>query len=101
MWMRSIARGTTSPSPNGGSCLCLCGFVFVFFGGREVHPVRYAQAREDAAVKNRMRAMVLNDPRAASGAVGLVASERPIPRCGAEEVLIHVRVCGVCRTDLD
>ena len=52
-------------------------------------------------MKNRMRAMVLNDPRAASGAVGLVASERPIPRCGAEEVLIHVRVCGVCRTDLD
>src|SRR3569833_2730225 len=101
MWMRSIARGTTSPSPNGGSCSSTRGHDPVLPGGREVHPVRYAQAREDAAVKNRMRAMVLNDPRAASGAVGLVASERPIPRCGVEEVLVHVRVCGVCRTDLD
>ena len=30
----------------------------------------------------------------------LMAIERPIPRPGAGQLRVHVRVCGVCRTDL-
>jgi propanol-preferring alcohol dehydrogenase len=30
----------------------------------------------------------------------LVAEERPVPRPGAEQVLLKVMACGVCRTDL-
>src|SRR5438067_1215902 len=42
-----------------------------------------------------MRAMVLPAPR-----TGLVLSEEVVPRPGDEQVLLKVRACGVCRTDL-
>src|SRR6202521_3341009 len=42
-----------------------------------------------------MHAMVLERPRTA-----LVMQERPLPRPGAGEVLVEVKACGVCRTDL-
>ncbi len=31
---------------------------------------------------------------------GLAAERRPVPRPAAGEVLLRVRACGVCRTDL-
>jgi propanol-preferring alcohol dehydrogenase len=42
-----------------------------------------------------MRAMVLERPGA-----GLVLRELPIPQPGPGQVLLRVRACGVCRTDL-
>jgi alcohol dehydrogenase, propanol-preferring len=42
-----------------------------------------------------MRAMVLEAPGSA-----LRQSELPLPQCGPGEILIKVRACGVCRTDL-
>src|SRR5713226_2306913 len=42
-----------------------------------------------------MRAMVLESP-----GEPLRLRDRPPPRPGSGEVLIHVRACGVCRTDL-
>ncbi len=42
-----------------------------------------------------MRAMVLETP-----ARPLVAAELPVPRPGPGQVLVRVRACGVCRTDL-
>lgn len=42
-----------------------------------------------------MRAMLLESPRAP-----LVARNVPIPEPGPDEILIRVRCCGVCRTDL-
>jgi len=42
-----------------------------------------------------MRAMVLEDPGSP-----LRLRERPIPEYGADQVLIRVTACGVCRTDL-
>ena len=42
-----------------------------------------------------MRAMVLERPR-----TPLVMRERPLPEPGAGELLIEVKACGVCRTDL-
>jgi propanol-preferring alcohol dehydrogenase len=42
-----------------------------------------------------MKAMVLNSRRGA-----LERVERVMPRPGPEEILIRVRACGVCRTDL-
>ena len=42
-----------------------------------------------------MHAMVLERPR-----TPLVPRERPIPRPGPGEVLVEVKACGVCRTDL-
>ena len=48
-----------------------------------------------------MRAMVFRG-EAASGAPGaLTLEERPEPVPGPGEILVHVAVCGVCRTDLD
>ncbi len=46
-------------------------------------------------IPEKMRAMVLETPRAP-----LRLMEMPIPRPGAGQVLIRVRACGVCRTDL-
>jgi len=46
-------------------------------------------------IPKKMRAMVLE----AAGAP-LQAREMPVPRPGPEQVLIRVRACGVCRTDL-
>jgi alcohol dehydrogenase, propanol-preferring len=43
----------------------------------------------------RSRAMVLTAPRAP-----LTLLERDIPKPGAQEVLVRVEACGVCRTDL-
>ena len=43
----------------------------------------------------RMHAMVLDRPRTL-----LVMRERPVPRPGPGEVLVEVKACGVCRTDL-
>ena len=43
----------------------------------------------------RMRAMVLE----AEGKL-LVEKELPLPEPGPDQVLVHVRACGVCRTDL-
>ncbi|MBI3221752.1 MAG: zinc-dependent alcohol dehydrogenase family protein [Nitrosomonadales bacterium] len=42
-----------------------------------------------------MRAMLLETPGSALRSV-----EFPQPECGADEVLLKVRACGVCRTDL-
>src|SRR5436309_2750445 len=42
-----------------------------------------------------MRAMVLEAPR-----TPLVLRERAVPAPGANEVLVEVEACGVCRTDL-
>jgi alcohol dehydrogenase, propanol-preferring len=42
-----------------------------------------------------MHAMVLERPR-----TPLVMQERPLPRPGAGELLVEVKACGVCRTDL-
>jgi alcohol dehydrogenase, propanol-preferring len=42
-----------------------------------------------------MRAMILEEPR-----TPLVMRERPLPHPSAGEILIEVRACGVCRTDL-
>jgi alcohol dehydrogenase, propanol-preferring len=42
-----------------------------------------------------MRAMVLQEPRQS-----LVLREIPVPRPSPDQVLIKVRACGVCRTDL-
>ena len=48
-----------------------------------------------------MRAMVFRGVTG-TGASGMLAlEERPEPVPGAGEVLVHVAVCGVCRTDLD
>lgn len=46
-------------------------------------------------IPERMRVMVLETPRSP-----LRLMEMPIPRPGAGQVLIRVRACGVCRTDL-
>jgi propanol-preferring alcohol dehydrogenase len=46
-----------------------------------------------------MRAMVFHDGAAGTGLVAL--EERPDPVPAADEVLVRVSVCGVCRTDLD
>ncbi|MGC8916435.1 MAG: zinc-dependent alcohol dehydrogenase family protein [Thermoanaerobaculum sp.] len=46
-----------------------------------------------------MKAMVLESPGAAE-AHPLRAEDLPDPKPGAGEVLLHVRACGVCRTDL-
>jgi propanol-preferring alcohol dehydrogenase len=42
-----------------------------------------------------MRAMVLESPRSA-----LVPRDRPVPQPGPGQVLLKVRACAVCRTDL-
>jgi propanol-preferring alcohol dehydrogenase len=42
-----------------------------------------------------MKAMVFHGP-----GQPLRLEERPIPTCGADQVLIRVTACGVCRTDL-
>ena len=42
-----------------------------------------------------MRAMVLDHPK-----TPLIMRERPLPVPGAGEVLVEVKACGVCRTDL-
>jgi len=47
------------------------------------------------AIRNQMKAMVLE-----AGTHRLREVELPVPRPGPEEVLIRVRACGVCRTDL-
>jgi len=44
---------------------------------------------------NTMHAMVLDSPGRP-----LRMERRPVPRPGADEVLIRVRACGICRTDL-
>ena len=48
-----------------------------------------------STTRGRMRAMVL--PRAHAP---LVMIERELPRPGPQQVLLRVRACGVCRTDL-
>jgi propanol-preferring alcohol dehydrogenase len=42
-----------------------------------------------------MRAMVMEAPGS-----GLRQVELPLPVCGADDILLRVRACGVCRTDL-
>ncbi|NJA04287.1 zinc-dependent alcohol dehydrogenase family protein [Methylococcaceae bacterium WWC4] len=42
-----------------------------------------------------MKAMIFDHP-----GLPLRAAERDIPECGAEQVLLKVSACGVCRTDL-
>jgi propanol-preferring alcohol dehydrogenase len=48
-----------------------------------------------------MRAIVINDPRSAGGAISIAAASVSRPDIGDNDVLIEVDVCGVCRTDLD
>ncbi len=42
-----------------------------------------------------MRAMVLHAP-----GQSLIEEQRPVPRPGTHQVLLRVRACGICRTDL-
>ncbi len=42
-----------------------------------------------------MRAMILQQP-----GLGLSMSDVPMPKPKPEQVLIRIRACGVCRTDL-
>src|SRR3990172_2112705 len=49
----------------------------------------------EARTMTTIRAMVLNRP-----GTPLVMRERPLPVAGAGELLIEVKACGVCRTDL-
>jgi|SRR5262245_36405434 len=44
---------------------------------------------------SRMHAMVLERPR-----TSLVMRENPLPQPGSGEVLVEIKACGVCRTDL-
>src|SRR5438093_5783381 len=44
---------------------------------------------------SRIHAMMLERPR-----TPLVMRESPVPRPGPGEVLVEVKACGVCRTDL-
>jgi propanol-preferring alcohol dehydrogenase len=53
-----------------------------------------AQLEEIIAMQT-MRAMVLDRPR-----MPLVLRERPLPVPGAGQIVVEVRACGVCRTDL-
>ena len=46
-----------------------------------------------------MRAWVVSDPRPVNQSP-LALVKRPVPTPARGEVLVHVRVCGVCRTDL-
>ncbi len=46
-----------------------------------------------------MRAMQLFSPRPIEERP-LLAAEIPVPEAAADEILVRVRVCGVCRTDL-
>src|ERR1035437_11180589 len=48
---------------------------------------------------NMMRAWVISDPRPVNQSP-LTLVERPVPIPARGEVLVRVRVCGVCRTDL-
>ena len=46
-------------------------------------------------IRETMRAMVLDEPRKP-----LQLREVPVPEPNAQQVLIHLHACGVCRTDL-
>jgi propanol-preferring alcohol dehydrogenase len=48
-----------------------------------------------------MRAMLLRAPGDVSDATPLAMADLPMPEPAAGEVVIRVRCCGVCRTDLD
>ena len=49
-----------------------------------------------------MRALFLDrDHVSADGAPGLRLAETPVPEPANDELLVRVKVCGVCRTDLD
>jgi len=50
-------------------------------------------------VTNMMRAWVVSEPGPISGSP-LALVERPVPMPARGEVLVQVRACGVCRTDL-
>ena len=51
---------------------------------------------------SRMRAMLLREPsRMAEGVSPLHADDVAVPVPGRADLLVHVSVCGVCRTDLD
>jgi propanol-preferring alcohol dehydrogenase len=57
---------------------------------------------EDDVTPAALRAMIVRDPASrARNAPLLEAAERPMPPLGADDVLVRVSVCGVCRTDLD
>ncbi len=51
------------------------------------------------SVPETMRAWVVQEPGPIDGSP-LRLVERPVPRPGPGELLVRVRVCGVCRTDL-
>src|SRR5450432_545116 len=53
------------------------------------------RVRRSSVLENSMRAMVLEAPREP-----LLEQKVPIPRLGFGQLLIRVRACGVCRTDL-
>ena len=53
-----------------------------------------AQLEEIIAMQT-MRAMMLDRPR-----MPLVLRERPLPAPGAGQIVVEVKACGVCRTDL-
>ena len=53
-----------------------------------------AQLEEIRAMQT-MQAMVLDRPR-----MPLVLRERPLPAPGVGEIVVEIKACGVCRTDL-
>jgi len=57
------------------------------------------QSRSGGAVTNMMRAWAISHPEPINQSP-LVLVERPVPTPARGEVLVRVRACGVCRTDL-
>jgi alcohol dehydrogenase, propanol-preferring len=63
------------------------------------HVLRWVSAWSAPPMLTGMRAWAVAEPRpVAEGPLALV--DRPLPEPGPGEVLVRVRVCGVCRTDL-
>jgi propanol-preferring alcohol dehydrogenase len=56
---------------------------------------RPAQSNAPAGLPSTMQAMVLEQPRQP-----LVARTVPVPKPGADQVLVKLIACGICRTDL-
>jgi len=60
-----------------------------------VHKIWRQKEVNDMSIPKTMRAMVFEGP-----GKPLVEKEVPVPRPGPGQILIEVRACGVCRTDL-
>jgi propanol-preferring alcohol dehydrogenase len=59
------------------------------------------QAGANAPTLTRMQAWVVDQPGPVDGGTHpLVRMDKPVPEPGPGQVRVHVRACGVCRTDL-